>query len=106
MIAIQSGMVATHVLVPNEMKREFLALSHRTHRSQRDLLDEAIDSLLEKHKKVVTYSDWDARLTDTSIVFRLPKPKLEALKALAKRTRIAQSALIREALTDLLSEHE
>ncbi len=99
----RDALIATHVLVPGEMKQELTSLAHRTHRTQRDLLDEAIDSLLEKHKRPVLYAEWDPRFTDTSIVFRLPKTKLEALRVLSKQKRIVQSALIREALADLLN---
>lgn len=40
-----------------------------------------------------------------SLVFRLPRAKLERLAALAKSTRIRQSEFLREAIADLLKKH-
>lgn len=41
-----------------------------------------------------------------SLVFRLPRAKLERLAELAKRTRIRQSEFLREAIADLLAKYE
>ena len=41
----------------------------------------------------------------TSVVFRLSREKLEALKGLSRTTRIRQSEYLREAITDLLSKY-
>lgn len=37
-----------------------------------------------------------------SVVFRLPREKLEAIKALSAKTRIRQSEYLREAIADML----
>lgn len=42
----------------------------------------------------------------TSVVFRLSREKLEALKALSRATRIRQSEYLREAIADLLAKYE
>ncbi len=47
-----------------------------------------------------------SRPTLTSIVFRIRKSKLDALQALAKRTRIRQSEYLREAIADLIAKYE
>lgn len=41
-----------------------------------------------------------------SLVFRLERAKLEALKDLSKSTRIRQSEYLREAISDLLVKYE
>ncbi|MGO8969201.1 MAG: ribbon-helix-helix domain-containing protein [Myxococcaceae bacterium] len=41
----------------------------------------------------------------TSVVFRLTKERLEALKALSRTSRIRQSEYLREAIADLLSKY-
>ena len=41
-----------------------------------------------------------------SLVFRLERVKLEALKDLSKSTRIRQSEYLREAISDLLVKYE
>jgi predicted DNA-binding protein len=41
----------------------------------------------------------------TSVVFRLTKERLEALKALSRGTRIRQSEYLREAIGDLLTKY-
>ncbi len=41
-----------------------------------------------------------------SLVFRLERSKLEALKDLARSTRIRQSEYLREAITNLLGKYE
>ncbi len=42
----------------------------------------------------------------TSVVFRLQREKLDALKDLSKETRIRQSEYLREAISDLLEKYE
>lgn len=42
----------------------------------------------------------------TSIVFRLQKDRLDALKELSKETRIRQSEYLREAIGDLLEKYD
>ena len=42
----------------------------------------------------------------TSVVFRLSREKLEALKDLSRSTRIRQSEYLREAISDLLEKYE
>ncbi len=41
-----------------------------------------------------------------SLVFRLPKPNLQALKGLSSRTRVRQSEYLREAIEDLLAKYQ
>ncbi|HTS82825.1 MAG TPA: ribbon-helix-helix domain-containing protein [Myxococcaceae bacterium] len=41
----------------------------------------------------------------TSVVFRLTRERLEALKTLSRTTRIRQSEYLREAIADVLSKH-
>lgn len=41
-----------------------------------------------------------------SLCFRIPKAHLEAVKALARSTRVSQSEYMREALVDLLAKYE
>jgi predicted DNA-binding protein len=41
-----------------------------------------------------------------SIVFRLPKPNLQALKSLSSKTRVRQSEYLREAIEDLLTKYQ
>ena len=41
----------------------------------------------------------------TSVVFRLTKDRLEALKALSRTSRIRQSEYLREAIGDLLTKY-
>ena len=41
----------------------------------------------------------------TSVVFRLTKDRLEALKALSRTTRIRQSEYLREAIADVLAKY-
>lgn len=48
--------------------------------------------------------DMNPRLT--SVVFRLQREKLDALKDLSKATRIRQSEYLREAISDLLQKYE
>jgi len=48
--------------------------------------------------------DDNARLT--SVVFRLNRDRLDALKDLSKETRIRQSEYLREAISDLLEKYE
>ena len=48
--------------------------------------------------------DTNPRLT--SVVFRLSREKLDALKELSRSTRIRQSEYLREAISDLLSKYE
>jgi predicted DNA-binding protein len=42
----------------------------------------------------------------TSLVFRLQRDRLDALKDLSRETRIRQSEYLREAITDLLDKYE
>ena len=42
----------------------------------------------------------------TSIVFRLNRDRLDALKELSRETRIRQSEYLREAIGDLLEKYE
>ncbi|MGA9521596.1 MAG: ribbon-helix-helix domain-containing protein [Myxococcaceae bacterium] len=42
----------------------------------------------------------------TSIVFRLNRDRLDALKDLSRETRIRQSEYLREAINDLLEKYE
>ena len=42
----------------------------------------------------------------TSIVFRLNRDRLDALKDLSRETRIRQSEYLREAIGDLLEKYE
>jgi hypothetical protein len=42
----------------------------------------------------------------TSMVFRLPRHRLEALRELSRTTRIRQSEYLREAIADLLDKYE
>ena len=48
--------------------------------------------------------DLNARLT--SVVFRLNREKLDALKDLSRETRVRQSEYLREAISDLLTKYE
>ena len=48
--------------------------------------------------------DMNPRLT--SVVFRLSREKLDALKELSRSTRIRQSEYLREAISDLLHKYE
>ncbi len=48
--------------------------------------------------------DMNPRLT--SVVFRLHREKLDALKELSRSTRIRQSEYLREAISDLLAKYE
>ncbi|ABF87710.1 MULTISPECIES: ribbon-helix-helix domain-containing protein [Myxococcus] len=48
--------------------------------------------------------DMNPRLT--SVVFRLNREKLDALKDLSRTTRIRQSEYLREAISDLLAKYE
>jgi hypothetical protein len=41
----------------------------------------------------------------TSVVFRLTRDRLEALKTLSRTTRIRQSEYLREAIADVLAKH-
>ena len=41
----------------------------------------------------------------TSVVFRLTRDRLEALKTLSRATRIRQSEYLREAIADVLAKH-
>lgn len=41
-----------------------------------------------------------------SLVFRIPKVKLDAIAAMSRRTRIRQSEFLREAIADLLTKYE
>lgn len=41
-----------------------------------------------------------------SVVFRLERRRLAAVKELAEKTRIRQSEYLREAIADLLKKHE
>ena len=45
------------------------------------------------------------RMRLTSLVFRIPKQRLELLKELSKKTRVRQSEYLREAIADLLSKY-
>jgi len=42
----------------------------------------------------------------TSLVFRLQRDRMDALKELSRATRIRQSEYLREAITDLLDKYE
>ncbi|HYX92904.1 MAG TPA: ribbon-helix-helix domain-containing protein [Myxococcaceae bacterium] len=42
----------------------------------------------------------------TSLVFRLHRRRLDALKELSRQTRIRQSEYLREAISDLLEKYE
>jgi predicted DNA-binding protein len=42
----------------------------------------------------------------TSVVFRLQRDRLEALKDLSRDTRVRQSEYLREAIGDLLEKYE
>ena len=42
----------------------------------------------------------------TSVVFRLTRDRLEALKTLSRATRIRQSEYLREAISDVLAKHK
>ena len=42
----------------------------------------------------------------TSVVFRLSRGKLDALKDLSRSTRIRQSEYLREAISDLLEKYQ
>lgn len=42
----------------------------------------------------------------TSLVFRLQRNRLDALKELSRNTRIRQSEYLREAIDDLLEKYE
>jgi predicted DNA-binding protein len=48
----------------------------------------------------------DASPRLTSVVFRLPRERLDALKSLSRTTRIRQSEYLREAIGDLLAKYE
>lgn len=98
--------VATHVLVTDETRRELRALSSRTRRQQSVLLRDAVKELLEKYETprpvdlISQRETW--RDADRSVVFRLKQSQLVAVQDLARRTRIRQSELLREAINDLL----
>jgi predicted DNA-binding protein len=40
-----------------------------------------------------------------SLVFRIPRPCMQALRELVARTRVRQSEYLREAIEDLLRKH-
>jgi len=42
----------------------------------------------------------------TSVVFRLQRDRLDALKELSRHTRVRQSEYLREAISDLLGKYE
>jgi len=42
----------------------------------------------------------------TSLVFRLQRDRMDALKELSRASRIRQSEYLREAITDLLDKYE
>lgn len=42
----------------------------------------------------------------TSVIFQLPRWKLEAIREMAKATRVRQSEYFREAVADLLAKHD
>lgn len=42
----------------------------------------------------------------TSVVFRLTRQKLQALKELSRTTRVRQSEYLREAIDDVLNKYE
>lgn len=42
----------------------------------------------------------------TSLVFRIPRERLELIKGLARKTRVRQSEYLREAVADLLAKYE
>jgi predicted DNA-binding protein len=46
------------------------------------------------------------RLRLTSLVFRIPRPRLEQLKQLSRKTRVRQSEYLREAIADLLTKYQ
>lgn len=56
------------------------------------------------HLSEVAHLDMNPRLT--SVVFRLNREKLDALKELSRTTRIRQSEYLREAISDLLAKYE
>lgn len=56
------------------------------------------------HLSEVAHLDMNPRLT--SVVFRLNREKLDALKELSRSTRIRQSEYLREAISDLLAKYE
>lgn len=56
------------------------------------------------HLSEATHLDMNPRLT--SVVFRLNREKLDALKELSRTTRIRQSEYLREAISDLLAKYE
>lgn len=57
-----------------------------------------------RHYPISTHPTSEApRLT--SLVFRLPKGRMDALKELAGATRIRQSELLREGIADLLAKY-
>lgn len=41
-----------------------------------------------------------------SVVFRLPRDRMECLKELSRETRVRQSEYLREAIADLLEKYE
>ena len=41
-----------------------------------------------------------------SLVFRIPKQRLDALKGLSTKTRVRQSEYLREAIDDLLCKYD
>lgn len=99
---------STHVMLSATMLEGLDALVQRTRVRQSRLMREAVDDLLARYVNGVRLSPLP-RLppleSTRSLVFRLDVSALESLRALAKRTRIAQSELVREAVADLLAKH-
>lgn len=98
--------VATHVMVTVEMRSALRSLSSNVRCHQSVLLRDAVGDLLKKYESprpsamVAARDGW--RDADRSIVFRLKPAMLSAVQLLARRTRIRQSELLREAIGDLL----
>lgn len=102
--------VSTHVLVPKGRVFKLRELARRTRIHQSEYLREALEDVLRKYQGPEQPAPAPSTVVDEggllSVVFRVAPGRLEALKDLAKKTRVRQSEYLREAIEDVLAKYK
>lgn len=67
-------------------------------------MDQRLVDTTDTHRPTTTHTDTDKEVVSTHVL--VEQDKVEQLRDLSKRTRIAQSEYLREAVDDLLSKYK
>jgi hypothetical protein len=67
-------------------------------------MDQRMVDTTDTHRPTTTHTDAEKEVVSTHVL--VEQEKVEALRDLSKRTRIAQSEYLREAVDDLLNKYK